>query len=99
MGAALKLLLPPDASELIVDEGDEDEVNTGDIIVNIVPECLYIRTDDYLSSLNHSHVLVFRQKKNRKNNNMSSVILGKNKSPHYTKLEAQAESLASGSSK
>ncbi|GFY05402.1 hypothetical protein TNCV_960981 [Trichonephila clavipes] len=35
-----------DARELTEGEGDENEVNTGEIIANDVPGCLYVRTGD-----------------------------------------------------
>ncbi|GFT50172.1 hypothetical protein TNCV_3622291 [Trichonephila clavipes] len=42
-------VLPPDANELTgKDEGDENEINTGEIIVNDVPGCLEVSTGGLL---------------------------------------------------
>ncbi|GFX96273.1 hypothetical protein TNCV_2291611 [Trichonephila clavipes] len=64
MRAMLKLcaVFPPDASEQTDQhEGDENEVNTGEIIVSNVPGCLEI-----ISSLNHHHALVVRHRRAEK---------------------------------
>ncbi|GFX85692.1 hypothetical protein TNCV_2470941 [Trichonephila clavipes] len=59
--------LQPDASEKNDgDEEDENEVNTGEIIVNDVPGYLEVRTAEVVSSPNHPQALVVRQRGRKK---------------------------------
>ncbi|GFW98890.1 hypothetical protein TNCV_4655171 [Trichonephila clavipes] len=59
-------VLPPDARELTVeDEGDENEVNNGEINVNDVPSVWRLELE-IVSSLNHLQALVARQRRAEK---------------------------------
>ncbi|GFU66437.1 hypothetical protein TNCV_3806801 [Trichonephila clavipes] len=74
-----------DASELTDEnEGDENEVNNGEIILNDVPGCLEVRTGDSFQPEPSTKSRCSTMKSRKKTKGHQSFWI-KNKSPHYKK--------------
>ncbi|GFU31105.1 hypothetical protein TNCV_2193081 [Trichonephila clavipes] len=84
-----------DTSELTdEDEEDENEVNTGDIIVNDVPGGVEVRTGSSFQP-EPSASFSCSTSKSRKKLKRHQSLWTENKSPHYAKQETQDELTAS----
>lgn len=87
-------VLPPDASELTdEDEGDDTEVNTGEIVVNDVPGTLEVRVGDSVETEASTSAGVSTTKRRRKAEKYQSSWI-KTKSPQYSKWKTQVDSTA-----
>ncbi|GFX47002.1 hypothetical protein TNCV_316251 [Trichonephila clavipes] len=99
---ALELLNNLDSDEsdneiavLLSDASDENEVNTGEIIVKDVYGPLDARSEDSFQFELPTHSSILTKKKRRKIAKRHKLFGTRNKSPHYTKWETQAGSTAS----
>ncbi|GFQ77881.1 hypothetical protein TNCT_622031 [Trichonephila clavata] len=82
------VVLPPHASELTEEDIREDnEVNTGEIIVNDIPGSLEVRTADSFHPEPSTSSSVSTKKSRKKIKDVSHTFWIKNKLPHYTKWE------------